>query len=132
MTDESQDRIRKQEFKHRIDKSYAEAADESEFLEYAKPRDIEEGVKYVQRLIYVANINTLKEFADRNYEGEKPKLIVSTPYKGKNTAEELDDVVFMPVDPKYNQVTLDNLKNLGIVPEDSQLSDYAFLFPSKQ
>jgi hypothetical protein len=66
----------------------------------------------------VTNIRMLKEFVDRNYEGEKPKLIISTPYNG-------EDRWFMPIDLQYNQNALDNLKNFGVAPEDSQLSDYA-------
>ena len=110
MTDQYQ--IRKQEFKHRIDMLYAETTYE------------EEGIKYVNRMKYVSNISELKGFADRNYEGEKPRLFVSTPYKRKGDTE-LDDVWFMPDDPKYNQIAFDHLKKTGIVPEDSQLSDYA-------
>jgi hypothetical protein len=125
-----QDQIRKQDFKRRIDKLYVEIA--HELTEEPEPRDMEEAMEAVGRLIYVTNIRTLKEFVNRNYKGEKPKLIVSTPYRGKNTGGELNDVWFMPVDPEYNQIAFDTLKNFSIVPEDSQLSDYAFLFPSNQ
>lgn len=121
----NEDFIRKQEFKNEINKLCAETDHDIE-----EPRSWQEALETTKRLVCDANILQLKEFVDRNYEGEKSRLIVSTPYKGENTGGKLGDVVFMSNGPEYNQMAFDTLKNFNIVPEDSQLSDYAFLFPS--
>lgn len=47
---------------------------------------------------WIANFEHSK-FADRNCEGEKPSLIVSTPYEGKNIRGKLGDdwlVIILP------------------------------------
>ena len=124
--------LTRQQFKNTINKLYSETAHERELVEHLKPRNLEEGMKYVGRIIYLVNIEMLKEFVDRNYEGEKPKLIISAPHKEDVPGGELEDVLFALTDPEYNQNALDTLKNFSILPEDSQLSDYAFLFTSNQ
>jgi hypothetical protein len=136
MTDQEQEQeqTRKQEFKHRIDKLYAETAQEREHFKEAferfKPNDLEDGRKWLSRRHYLANLESLKEFADRNYEGEKPRLVISTPHKKVVAEGDVEEVFFILTDPKYNQNALDNLKKGSMLPEDSKLSDYAFLFPS--
>ena len=75
----------------------------------------------------------LKKFAvDRNFEGDKPELVVSSPHTIKlddGIAEMTDDVLYTPRnEPENHQVIFDNLKNYDIIPEDSQINDYQFLF----
>ena len=123
MTNEQEQDKRKQELK---DKVYSIWKTVKEIKEQ-KPRNMEEGVEEIKRIIYKGNINTLREYLiDRNCQGERPKLIVESPYTNPKTGE-TDDVIYMPTEPKYNQTILDMLKKQQLIPEDSTKDDYDFL-----
>jgi hypothetical protein len=94
-----------------------------------KPRNTQESLAAVERMIYMANIHQLKEFViDRNCEGEKPRLMVESPYTDPNTGL-IEDRIYMPYnEPMYHQHMLDMLKKQQLVPDDSKLDDYDFLF----
>ena len=105
---------RKQELK---DKVYSLSKTVKETNE--KPRNLEEGVAQIERWIYMANIITLREYLiDRNCQGERPKLIVASPYTDPETGL-IEDRVYMPTEPKYNQEILDMLKKQQLIPDDS-------------
>jgi hypothetical protein len=94
-----------------------------------KPRNRQESLAAVERMIYMANTHQLKEFVmDRNCEGEKPRLMVESPYTDPNTGL-IEDRIYMPYnEPMYHQHMLDMLKKQQLVPYDSKLDDYDFLF----
>jgi hypothetical protein len=94
-----------------------------------KPRSRQESLAAVERIIYMANIHQLKEFLiDRNCEGQKPRLIVESPYTDPKTGL-TEDRIYMPYnEPKYHQHMLDMLKKQQLVPDDAKLNDYDFLF----
>jgi hypothetical protein len=94
-----------------------------------KPRNRQESLAAVERMIYMANIHQLKEFLiDSNCEGQKPRLMVESPYTDPNTGL-IEDRIYMPYnEPKYHQHMLDMLKKQQLIPDDSKLDDYDFLF----
>src|SRR5919199_339969 len=94
-----------------------------------KPRNRQESLAAVERMIYMANIHQLKEFLiDRNCEGQKPRLMVESPYTDPNTGL-IEDRIYMPYnEPKYHQHMLDILKKQQLIPDDGKLDDYDFLF----
>ena len=83
-------------------------------------------------LIYQVIIRALVDFAiNRKFEGPKPRWIVSSSASPSSTPEtkEAGDMLFVPYnEPKNHQVMFDSLKNYDIVPEDSDISQYDFLF----
>jgi hypothetical protein len=83
-------------------------------------------------LIYQVIIRALVDFAiNRKFEGPKPRWIVSSSASPSSTPEtkEAGDILFVPYnEPKNHQVMCDSLKNYDIVPEDSDISQYDFLF----
>jgi len=94
-----------------------------------KPRNRQESLAAVERMIYMANIHQLKEFlTDRNCEGQKPRLMVESPYTDPNTGL-IEDRIYMPYnEPAYHQHMLDMLKKQQLIPDDGKLDDYDFLF----
>lgn len=92
------------------------------------PINQEDNVKYVERVVYASVIDVLKNFADRNFEGKKPEWLLFKPHTISGT-DRTQDRFYMPHnEPANHQVMLDSLKNYGIIPEDSTVDDYAFLF----
>lgn len=116
--------LRKQEFKDRINLLSKTVYDFE-----GRSKDVDEGVKQVDRLVFAAIIDVLKQFViDRNFEGKKPEWLVSSAHTRLETGH-TDDVIYLPRnEPKNHQVMFDILKNYGIVPEDSHINDYDFLF----
>jgi hypothetical protein len=116
--------LRKQEFKDRIN-LLAKTIYQFE----GRSKDVSERVKQVDRMVYDAIIDVLKQFViDRNFEGKKPEWLVSSVHTRLETGH-TDDVIYLPRnEPKNHQVMFDTLKNYDIVPEDSQINDYDFLF----
>jgi hypothetical protein len=94
-----------------------------------KPRSRQESLAAVERMIYMANIYQLKEFLiDRNCEGQKPRLMVESPYSDPKTGL-IEDRIYMPYnEPTYHQHILDMLKKQQLIPDDTKLDDYDFLF----
>ena len=94
-----------------------------------KPRNRYESLAAVERMIYMANIHALNEFLiDESYEGQKPRLIVESPYTDPKTGL-IEDRIYMPYnEPAYHQHMLDMLKKQQLIPDDSKLNDYDFLF----
>jgi hypothetical protein len=81
---------RQQEFKDRINLLAKEIHDK-------KPLTDKD---YVERAILTANINVLKEFADRNFEGEKPEWFVSSAYNNSHShSGDIEDRFYIP----YNE-----------------------------
>lgn len=90
-------------------------------------RNLEEAMAEFNELIYAVNVRHLKDFLiDRNGKGEKPDLIVESPYTDPRTGL-IEDRGYMPNEPKYNQEILDMLKKQQLIPEDSTIDDYDFL-----
>ena len=116
--------LRKQEFKDRIN-LLAKTVYQFE----GRSKDVGEGVKQVDHVVYAAIIYVLKQFTiDRNFEGKKPEWLVSSAHTRQETSH-TNDVIYLPHnEPKNHQVMFDTLKNYGVVPEDSQINDYDFLF----
>ena len=116
--------LRKQEFKDRMN-LLAKTVYDFE----GRSKDVGEGVKQVDRMVYAAIIDVLKQFViDRNFEGKKPEWLVSSAHT-RLEAGHTDDVIYLPRnEPKNHQVMFDTLKNYGIVPENSKINDYDFLF----
>ena len=114
----------KQEFKERINHLLREFK--------KRPRDNNDNVEVdTEDLVFLVNIEALKEFAIyRNFEGEKPQLIVSSPYKMPDTdVTVVEDRYLIPTNvPKNHQIMFEMLKKYGLVREDSQIEDYGFLF----
>jgi hypothetical protein len=77
----------------------------------------------------MANIHALNEFLiNGKCEGQKPRLIVESPYTDPKTGL-IEDRIYMPYnEPKYHQHMLDMLKKQQLIPDDSKLNDYDFLF----
>jgi hypothetical protein len=94
-----------------------------------KPRNRQEALAATERMIYMANIHALNEFLiDGNCEGQKPRLIVESPYTDPKTGL-IEDRIYMPYnEPKYHQHMLDMLKKQQLIPDDGKLDDYDFLF----
>src|SRR5919202_5324705 len=94
-----------------------------------KPRSRQQSLAAVERMIYMANIHQLKEFLiDENCEGQKPRLMVESPYTDPNTGL-IEDRIYMPYnEPEYHQHMLDMLKKQQLIPDNSKLNDYDFLF----
>ena len=114
---------RKQELKDKVNILWNTVKNTKE----AQPRNMEEAEAEIEFAIYQGNIIRLKEYLiDRNCQGERPKLIVSSPHTDPETGE-TDDVFYMPNEPKYNQEILDMLKKQQLIPDDSTKDDYDFL-----
>lgn len=84
-------------------------------------------------MIYQRIIDALVDFAiNRKFEGPKPRWIVSSsasPSSSTPETKEAGDMLYMPDnEPKKHQIMFDTLKNYDIVPEDSDISQYDFLF----
>jgi hypothetical protein len=79
-------------------------------------------------MIYQVIISALVKFAiDRKFEGPKPRWIVSSSAVTQENGT--GDMLYMPDnEPKNHQIMFDALKNYDIVPEDSDISQYDFLF----
>ncbi len=122
--------IRKQQFKDKIN-TLAKTVYEPE--KPYKPSSQQEArklaTKYVQDTIYVANIEQLKEFVDRDCKGEPLEIIVESPYQSKEVTEDRTYLATRRMTPDYEQVVLATLKKYNLVQQDSQLRDYSFLFP---
>ena len=114
----------KQEFKERINHLLREFK--------KRPRDNNDNVEVdTEDLVFLVNIETLKKFAiDRNFEGEKPQWIVSSPYKMPDTdVTVVEDRYLIPTnEPKNHQIMFEMLKKYELVREGSQIEDYGFLF----
>lgn len=100
--------------------------------EIEKPRNRQETAAYIMRQIYMENIQSLKEFlVDRVSKGEKPRLIVESPYTYPETGL-TEDRIYMPRTTEYHQEKLDMLKKQQLIPDDgSTIEDYGFLFEFK-
>jgi hypothetical protein len=124
-TDRDNDK-RKKELKDKVER-LAETVQEID----PRNKDLEETITAVVRMIYIANIHTLKEFlVDRNCEGEKPRIIVESPYTRPGSDHPVD-VMYMPHNiPEKHQVILDMLKKQELVPPDATIESYDFLFDS--
>ena len=86
-----------------------------------------ESLAAVERVICMVNIRQLEFLIDSNCEGQKPRLMVGSPYTDPNTG--LIDRIYVPYnEPKYHQHMLDMLKKQQLIPDDGKLNDYDFLF----
>jgi hypothetical protein len=95
------------------------------------PKNNNDFIKY---MIHTANIGVLKEFADRNFEGEKPDWIAFNSYYDQQNPnnDTKEDRFYLPHnEPKNHQVMFDTLKSDEIIPDDSKIEDYEFLFSFK-
>jgi hypothetical protein len=73
------------------------------------PRTMKEAVARIGQLIYMANIDTLKQFlVDRNGKGDKPHIIVESPHTDPVFGTE--DVIYMPETNQYNQEKIDKVE----------------------
>jgi hypothetical protein len=94
-----------------------------------EPSNRPETMAAIDRILYLANIHALKEFLiDRDYKGEKPRIMVESPYTPPETGIPEDRVYLAYNIPEYHQEMLDMLKKQQLVPDDSTIEDYAFLF----
>ena len=94
-----------------------------------EPRNRQETMAAMVRILYLANIHALRTFlVDRDCQGEKPRLMVESPYTPPETGIP-EDRIYLPYnEPKYHQDMLDMLKKQQLIPDDSTIEDYAFLF----
>jgi hypothetical protein len=82
-------------------------------------------------MIYQRIIDALVDFAiNRKFEGPKPRWIVSSSASPSTLETKgTEDRLYMPNnEPKNHQIMFDALKNYDIVPEDSDINQYDFLF----
>jgi hypothetical protein len=94
-----------------------------------KPSNRQETMAAMVRILYLANIHALKEFLiDRDCKGEKPRLMVESPYTPPETGIP-EDRVYLPYNiPEYHQEMLDMLKKQQLVPQDATVENHDFLF----
>ncbi|HEY7570595.1 MAG TPA: hypothetical protein VH796_04420 [Nitrososphaeraceae archaeon] len=96
------------------------------------PKSQEEASRFAlektKHLLYLCVIKSLKEFLiERNCEGKKPEIIVSSPYETDYGTTE--DRVYLPYnEPKNRQVMFDTLKQYQIITDNAVIDDYSFLF----
>ena len=82
-------------------------------------------------MIYQRIIDALVDFAiNRKFEGPKPRWIVSSSASPSTLETKgTEDRLYLPDNkPKNHQIMFDALKNYDIVPEDSDINQYDFLF----
>jgi hypothetical protein len=124
MTQSSLEEVKKNQLKDKVDRL------SKTVKQIEEPHNKQEAMAAMDRLLYLANIRALKEFlVDRDCKGEKPKLVVESPYEVPETGI-TEDRIFMPRSNEYNQDKLDMLKKQLLIPDDnsSTISDYSFLF----
>jgi hypothetical protein len=126
---EAQEReARKEDFRYKI----ALLAKSSDMYGLRPPISEGKTLSTMDYVIYQVIIHALIDFAiNRKFEGPKPRWIVSSSASPSSTPEtkETGDMLYMPHnEPKNHQVMFDTLKKYDIVPEDSDISQYDFLF----
>jgi|SRR5919197_5353006 hypothetical protein len=89
----------------------------------------EEAMAAMEGYLKIINVKQLKEFLiDRDCQGKKPELMVHSPYMDPESGI-TDDRVYLPYNiPEYHQVILDMMKKQQLVPDDSKIDDYDYLF----
>ncbi|MGB7955579.1 MAG: hypothetical protein WCF23_16510 [Candidatus Nitrosopolaris sp.] len=92
-----------------------------------------EAIKCTEQTIYNLAIRQFQDFVNRDCGGEPLKMIVESPYHdgGKITEDRVYTATYGHT-PDYEQVIFDQLKKYNLVQDNSQLSDYLFLFPFQE